>query len=39
MMPLHALRHSMLDLMDNIEKPYFAHPTFWVPFIVVGEGG
>jgi len=21
------------------EKPYYAHPTFWAPFVVVGEGG
>jgi CHAT domain-containing protein len=21
------------------EKPYFAHPAFWAPFVLVGEGG
>jgi CHAT domain-containing protein len=33
-----ALRHSMLALMQD-EKPKFAHPLFWAPFVVVGEGG
>ena len=34
-----ALRRSMLALMANKEKDYFAHPMFWAPFVVVGEGG
>lgn len=34
-----ALRRSMLALMDDAEKPFYAHPMFWAPFIVVGEGG
>ncbi len=34
-----ALRLAMLKLMANSEKPYYAHPMFWAPFIVVGEGG
>ncbi len=34
-----ALRRSMLALMNNDEKPYYAHPLFWAPFVVVGEGG
>jgi CHAT domain-containing protein len=31
-----ALRRSMLALMD---EPKFAHPLFWAPFVLVGEGG
>lgn len=34
-----ALRRSMLALMNNEEKPHYAHPLFWAPFVVVGEGG
>jgi len=34
-----ALRRSMLALMENSAKPYYAHPMFWAPFVVVGEGG
>ncbi|MFH1980929.1 MAG: CHAT domain-containing tetratricopeptide repeat protein [Pseudomonadota bacterium] len=43
-----ALRRSMLDLLDNgvytdpaTGKPVFAyaHPIFWAPFSLVGEGG
>jgi len=33
-----ALRHSMMTLMNNDEKPHYAHPIFWAPFVVVGEG-
>ncbi|MBI3041197.1 MAG: CHAT domain-containing protein [Betaproteobacteria bacterium] len=33
-----ALRRSMLALMARKDKPYFAHPTFWAPFVIVGEG-
>jgi len=32
-----ALRRSMLALIDNGE-PHEAHPAFWAPFVVVGEG-
>ena len=32
-----ALRQSMLALIDK-GGPYEAHPAFWAPFIVVGEG-
>ena len=32
-----ALRRSMLALIDN-GQPHEAHPTFWAPFVVVGEG-
>ena len=34
-----ALRRSMLAMMANGEKDHFAHPMFWAPFVVVGEGG
>ena len=31
-----ALRRSMLALMETPGKPYYAHPMFWAPFVVVG---
>jgi CHAT domain-containing protein len=31
-----ALRQSMLNLMSN---PAYAHPVFWAPFSLVGDGG
>ena len=34
-----ALRRAMLALMNDPGAPYFAHPMFWAPFVVVGEGG
>ena len=34
-----ALRRSMLSLMNTADKPHYAHPLFWAPFVVVGEGG
>ncbi len=33
-----AMRQSMLTLIDKGE-PREAHPAFWAPFVVVGEGG
>jgi CHAT domain-containing protein len=33
-----ALRRSMLSMID-IGKEYEAHPAFWAPFVLVGEGG
>jgi CHAT domain-containing protein len=30
-----ALRRSMMHLAD---QPLTAHPAFWAPFVVVGEG-
>ena len=33
-----ALRRAMLALIDKGE-PGEAHPAFWAPFVVVGEGG
>ena len=32
-------RRSMLAMMETEEKDYVAHPMFWAPFVVVGEGG
>jgi len=32
-----ALRLAMLDLIES--QSIYAHPAFWAPFIVVGEGG
>ncbi|MBT4702856.1 MAG: CHAT domain-containing protein [Rhodospirillaceae bacterium] len=34
-----ALRRSMLALMQDAKNPHFAHPYFWAPFVLVGEGG
>jgi CHAT domain-containing protein len=34
-----ALRRSMMALMMNDEDPRFAHPFYWAPFVIVGEGG
>jgi tetratricopeptide (TPR) repeat protein/CHAT domain-containing protein len=33
-----ALRRSMLSMI-NTGKDYEAHPAFWAPFVLVGEGG
>ncbi|MET0015597.1 MAG: CHAT domain-containing tetratricopeptide repeat protein [Sedimenticola sp.] len=34
-----GLRRSMLNILERPEQPYFSHPMFWAPFVVVGEGG
>lgn len=34
-----ALRQSTLRLLGDKEHPQFAHPMFWAPFVLVGEGG
>jgi CHAT domain-containing protein len=34
-----ALRRSMLAMLETEGKDHFAHPMFWAPFVVVGEGG
>jgi CHAT domain-containing protein len=33
-----AMRRSMIELMNDAD-PLAAHPTYWAPFVVVGEGG
>ena len=33
-----ALRRSMFKLAANDNNPHWAHPAFWAPFVVVGEG-
>ncbi|MGQ0622818.1 MAG: tetratricopeptide repeat protein [Panacagrimonas sp.] len=32
-------RRAMLALMNTPDHPEYAHPLFWAPFVVVGEGG
>lgn len=34
-----ALQQSMLALMADKKNTFFAHPMFWAPFVIVGEGG
>lgn len=34
-----AHRKAMMALMATPEHPEYAHPIFWAPFVVVGEGG
>ena len=34
-----AHRRAMLALIDDEDIPNYAHPMFWAPFVVVGEGG
>ena len=31
-----ALRHAMLDMIDNSTLPGAAHPSVWAPFVLVG---
>jgi CHAT domain-containing protein len=33
-----ALRRSMLALLVDKDHPEWAHPMFWAPFVLVGEG-
>ena len=33
-----ALRRAKLALIDGKENPAYAHPLFWAPFVLVGEG-
>tara|TARA_A100000164_G_C21504333_1_gene583973 strand:- start:20 stop:442 length:423 start_codon:yes stop_codon:yes gene_type:complete len=33
-----ALRRSMMKLASREDRPDYAHPVFWAPFVVVGEG-
>jgi CHAT domain-containing protein len=32
-----ALRLSMLRMIGNASKPEWAQPSFWAPFVIVGE--
>ena len=34
-----ALKRSMIAMMNDTKANYLAHPMFWAPFVVVGEGG
>lgn len=34
-----AQRKAILALMNTPSHPEYAHPVFWAPFVVVGEGG
>lgn len=34
-----ALRRSILAMINAEDAPQYAHPLFWAPFAVVGEGG
>jgi CHAT domain-containing protein len=34
-----ALRLSQMAMLDSSGKPEFAHPLFWAPFVLAGEGG
>lgn len=34
-----AMRRSKIDLINSKDKPYYAHPLFWAPFVIVGEAG
>lgn len=33
-----AHRQAMLEMIDG-DDPLFSHPSFWAPFVVVGDGG
>lgn len=33
-----AARRAKLRVMDDPERPFYAHPIFWAPFSVVGDG-
>lgn len=33
-----AHQHASLKLMHNKDKPYYAHPMFWAPFMIVSGG-
>src|SRR5262249_13562917 len=33
-----ALRRSMMAMLDDKTHPFHAHPMFWAPFVLVGEG-
>jgi hypothetical protein len=29
----------MMAMLDPANPPEFAHPLYWAPFVVAGEGG
>ena len=33
------LRRAMVALMRAPDHPEYAHPAFWAPFVVLGDGG
>ncbi|MCR9157080.1 MAG: CHAT domain-containing protein [Rhodobacteraceae bacterium] len=33
-----ALRRSMLNMINDDENPHYAHPAFWAPFSLIGDG-
>jgi CHAT domain-containing protein/TPR repeat protein len=33
-----ALQRSMLSMIEDEENPHFAHPAFWAPFSLIGDG-
>ena len=34
-----ALKCAMERVMHDKQHPHYAHPTFWAPFVVIGESG
>ncbi len=34
-----SMRRAMVSLMTSSERPELAHPVFWAPFLLVGDGG
>jgi CHAT domain-containing protein len=34
-----ALRHAEMAMLDLKNPAEFAHPMFWAPFVLIGEGG
>jgi CHAT domain-containing protein len=34
-----AMRRAMQSMVEAKDAPYLAHPLFWAPFSLVGEGG
>jgi CHAT domain-containing protein len=33
-----SMRGAMVSLMTSSERPELAHPMFWAPFLLVGDG-
>ena len=34
-----ALRQAMLSVLNDLDNPQWADPTFWAPFVLVGQPG